>query len=320
MSREERAGGAKPSPASKVRSRSVDFGARSAVALLRMRAAAVRQGRRLAVVDTSGGLGNQLFQYAFGRYLATRGFEVVHEIRRLGPRADAAGRTYQLQPLAPRTVALPGNRLLRGGLRRALGLRLVSEGGDHVFAEVARDAPGHRLFSGYWQHPGYGDACRDELRATLAKIHVEHPLQARPGIVVGARRGDYAQAAALRATHGVLSPDYYVAALRSAPAGLPIYLFSDDTPWAAAVLRPWLETRLGRPVQVIADEFDAWQTLALMSGGLFHVIANSTFHWWAAALSSASRGCIAPEPWLRPHSGRGGILMPAWTTAPACFE
>lgn len=294
---------------------------RSAVAILiRAIFSAAARGRRVAVVDTAGGLGNQLFQYAFGRHLEKRGFDVLHEIRRLLPGADPVGRTYRLHPLAPRTIVLPRNRLFRGALWRTTGFQLRWERNWYDFAEVETAGKRPVLFSGYWQHPRYGVDSIGEVRAILAKVRVEHPMMERPGVVVGARRGDYASGQPHLQHIGTLAPEYYEAALRCAPAGFPVYLFSDETVWAERVLRAHLESRLARPVRVVADEFDDWQTLALMSHGVFHVIANSTFHWWAAALSSTSRGCVAPEPWMRSLNGRCEILPPQWRTAPAVFE
>lgn len=281
---------------------------------------AAARGRRVAVVDTAGGLGNQLFQYVFGRYLESRGFDVLHEIRRLLPGADPVGRTYRLGPLLPRTIAFPCNRLVRGALWRATGFQLRWESTWYGFADVERAGRRPVLFSGYWQHPRYGVEGIGEVRAALAGVRVEHPMIERPGVVVGARRGDYASGRTHLQHIGTLALEYYEAALRCAPAGCPVYLFSDEPEWAEGVLRPHLEARLARPVQVVGGEFDDWQTLSLMSRGLFHVIPNSTFHWWAAALSSTSRGCIAPEPWMRSLNGRCEILPPEWSTVPAAFE
>jgi len=288
--------------------------------LARALARATMRGRRVAIVDVSGGLGNQLFQYAFGRYLESRGFETVYEIRRLLPGADQVGRTYRLHPLQPRTIVLPSNRLLRGALWRAFGMRLRFEREKFAFVEVGAAPSRSALFAGFWQHAHYAAAGIGNLRAVLAGIRVDSEIMAQPGIVVGARRGDFTSDGTHRWKIGALAPEYYTAALREAPRGLPIHLFSDESEWAEEVLRRYLEARFSQPVRVVRGDFDDWQTLALMSRGAFHVIANSTFHWWGAALSTTSRGCIAPEPWQRPLTGRCGILPPEWRTVTSVFE
>ena len=36
--------------------------------------------RKLAIVEIKGGLGNQVFQYSFGKYLESSGFRVLYNL------------------------------------------------------------------------------------------------------------------------------------------------------------------------------------------------------------------------------------------------
>ena len=261
----------------------------------------------------TGGLGNQLFQYAAARALCLR------EERRLrlawfGP-ADGSRRYLldQFRLAGPPEVSLAGRDEIRGlwtslprwqkNLTR-LGLwprpRQLRVSGP-AFRPLA--GSGRTVFlEGYFQSWRYFDDCRDRIREELT---ITAPLGERNAsllrriagensVAIHVRRGDYVGLP----HHGVLPLDYYRVALgRLAPAldGARVFVFSDDPAWVRA------NFEVGRPVVVIVHNGPDSPVgdLALMAACRHFLIANSTLSWWAAWLAShQGKRVIAPRQWF----------------------
>jgi hypothetical protein len=119
---------------------------------------------------------------------------------------------------------------------------------------------------------------------------------------VHVRRNDYKH-------HGVCHENYYIDALRCVIAQVPqadIMVFSDEPNYTGHFLR-----QAGIQHQLVATGDDLLD-LKLMSGCRIHLIANSTFSWWAAYLAT-SRAVIYPLPWSALHTPVANFFPPHWT-------
>lgn len=117
------------------------------------------------------------------------------------------------------------------------------------------------------------------------------------------RRGDYLQASHI---HYNLPQSYYENALTALNHD-KILVFSDDPSWCAT--QPWLSkyTIVNEP-----DEMSALLMMASCKKGA--IIANSTFSWWGAVLSSSEK-VFYPDKWI---SGANPDLFPEeWTKIPS---
>jgi len=272
----------------------------------------------MVIVRLTGGLGNQMFQYAAARAVADRlGAELLLDTR-------AFQRTLALRPYTHRAYALaPFN--LRARLASAQDLQdwpaWVVELGTrlrfvrplfrrwHFEGAIAYD-PGVGMLRdpvclvGYWQSERYFIDIADRIRADFT---LRQPLSganagplelARSGSSVGlhVRRGDFASLDHAAKVHGLCSTDYYRRAIGLVREHCPdccFLVFSDDPDWARAEL-PLDASALFVTGNRAAPEHD----LALMSACKHHIIANSSFSWWAAWLgASAGQLVIAPAPW-----------------------
>jgi Glycosyl transferase family 11 len=288
----------------------------------------------MVIVRLTGGLGNQMFQYAAGRALAdrlgaellldTRAFEYVVAFRAYTRYAYALSPFNLRARLAtaadlndwPAWVVEIGMRLR---LVRPLFRRWYFESGITYDPSVVTLRESISLV-GYWQSERYFIDCADRIRADftlrepLAGANAKLLELARSANSVGlhVRRGDFVTLNDAAQVHGVCSIDYYRRAIDLVRKRCPechFLVFSNDPQWARA------ELPLGASaVFVTGNEQQPEQDLALMSACKHHIIANSSFSWWAGWLGySPDQIVIAPSPWyLSPKLDARDLAVSGW--------
>ena len=281
------------------------------------------------ITALTGGLGNQMFQYAAGRALSARhGVPLLLDIRGL---ARDPLRRYALSTLRiraaladdaelPRELGRIGRRLHR--LPRWLtGNRRVVEQGFPFDPRIMSLRPPVHL-AGNWQSEKYFADQSDLIRA---EFQLREPLtddrQAnadqiadRATVSVHVRRGDYASNPATNAYHGTCEPEWYAKAQHLIEQRLdaPAYIvFSDDPDWARANLPLLTNARFVDPSTDGRDE----QDMHLMALCHHHIIANSSFSWWGAWLNPRpDKLVVAPQNWFRSSRHDTRDLLPeSWT-------
>jgi hypothetical protein len=284
----------------------------------------------MIAVRLMGGLGNQLFQYALGRSLAARLDTSLAFDRGWFDEARPAShpnRRYELDglPLTDRllrfseqqiAVLEAPRRLIPIGWKVRPRLQVIREGSPTFDADIL-DSPDASLLVGYWQSEKYFADVADELRDSFAsrprrpplEMHAER-VRATRTIGIHVRRGDYVAVAETADIHGVLTTEYYDAAVAyiAEYANVEqVVVVSDDPAWARAHLSFPLPTwHASLDLQNTRDEFD------LLSACDHQVIANSSFSWWAAWLNSnPSKIVVAPRTWYRDPSIDTSDLVPA---------
>ena len=272
-----------------------------------------------------GGAGNQLFQYAAGRALADRlGCDLVVDNRYVADSRDRGDCfAHFAKARFSRSDALPpakADGLLRYALWRYLGgkPRLFRERGLG-FDDGFFDLPPGTYLHGYWQSERYFSPIAARLREDLTFTTPLDPANAamaariadaKTPVSFHVRRGDYLAAGA----YAACTPDYYrdaAAQLSDKLGPLTCFIFSNDPGWARDNLD------LGHEVVVvdINDETTGHFDLHLQSLCAHHVIANSTFSWWAAWLNpSPDKQVIAPKHWFSGNALSNPDLLPlSWT-------
>ncbi|MFZ5704551.1 MAG: alpha-1,2-fucosyltransferase [Pseudomonadota bacterium] len=271
------------------------------------------------VTMLSGGLGNQLFQYAAARGLAERhGAELVVDSWSGFVRDMEYRRIYELDrlPIDAR-LASPIERLpfwtrrLRAAFRKRLmprsaagapsfkpGHRFRVEATDraHDPGFLSQPLRGDVWVSGYWQSPLYFDHCADRLAAELTPptptrlpaIELGQRLAHNPGVAIGIRLYEEARHPGAHSSTGRLKAmDEINGAIETIHARAPdaTYLIfcSHRAPELAQLKTP------SAPVFVTGEEgfADALESLWLMTRCRHHVITNSSFYWWGAWLAEA---------------------------------
>ena len=290
----------------------------------------------MIIIQLSGGLGNQMFQYALYRRLEALGRDVriddrtaypadgswnIDTVSVRRPMLDRFGITYNradeesIRVLTDADLSLPSR--IRRKVRGRHSLERHDE--DLIFDPAFLQAE-EGYFTGCFQSPQYFAGIEDELRAAFAGSRLEPYRQelaaaAGPGRVPAAvhlRFGDYLNAPELYG--GLCTDAYYRAA-----AGLVdeavltegkkpcFFVFSNDHRMAAE----WIERNFpGRTGDFVlcggGDEGDPLPDLLKMAACRHHIIANSSFSWWASFLGKTEGQVVAaPSLWLKRADGSG---------------
>lgn len=279
------------------------------------------------IIKLTGGVGNQLFQYAFGRAQSLRDARslILDKRSYCLAKERALGRKFALDQFhivtsEPSIVDLlyirAMNARILGRFARAVSRSYIRE---ETFEQDSYKLTHARPYvTGYWQSYKYFHDYRDQIRSELTfKTSVEgEPLAAMiratgtSAVMLHIRRGDYLT----ETSHHLLGFDYYQRAVahlvHAHPSELTVFVFTDDPDWARQ------NVRFDGVNVVIAADFrvDAERDLQLMTMCHHHVLANSTYSWWASYLCKAPGLCIAPRRWQAGMdvSAIDAILLPQW--------
>ena len=269
----------------------------------------------MIIVKFNGGLGNQLFQYAFGRALQLKYnddyFIDIEEFRRSYGHVP---RHYSLEPfnLPPDVKILPINKsktLLFFKVFHKINKNLNSKLAG-LFNIYWWRCPLYKVFDiedtklkkcyfyGYWQSEkyfyDYRDIIKDELKVKTPIMEeckkYADDIQKSNSVCLHIRRGDFVKEGMI-----ICGPDYYqrgIEYVSSHTENAKFFVFSNDN--------EWVKKNITLPENcVFVDIADPdYEVLRLMYMCKHFVISNSSFSWWAQYLSDNSEKIVvAPSQW-----------------------
>lgn len=254
------------------------------------------------------GLGNQLFQYAVGRNLSLKlncplKFDISHFDEKDSCRKYEMA--YFCQP-----------SLVETNLEAHINDEFHFHNQPHFrFDEKLQNITCNTFLIGFWQSEKYFWEHREILFDDL-KIKKEFiknvagkatEIQKENSVCVHVRRGDYLQKANY---FGVLSVGYYAKALdylRRNTGKFKVYFFSDDMDWVKENIRIKEDHEF---VSGIISKNNV-EDFYLMTNCRHHIIANSSFSWWAAWLNpNKEKTIIAPEKWFNSNQYHPDDVVP----------
>ncbi len=252
------------------------------------------------IVRLDGGIGNQLFEYAFGRSVSlARDEELFFEIEQLGldfPLVSSP-RAYSLD-------AFNVNVQLVATTRQPKYV-------EHVFSfdKGVYTAPRGMHFVGCWQTEKYFNANVIRKDLTLREPVsnqteiVASEIQAIPNSAfIHVRRTDYLNPDAA-AYHGNMTIDYYKSAMTyicERADEVKFFVFSDDPEWCRQNFegcRIISHNKMGSKSTGPGKEHEDLYLMSLCKHAIF---PNSSFGWWGCWLgdTQTNRICIGPKRWF----------------------
>lgn len=283
------------------------------------------------IVEIIGGLGNQMFCYAFakaiehhygkgsvalytGRFQHTKdnmGFELDSVF---GIDDPVISDENEVRSLIDDSWSLPAR------LRRKLFGQKKTYYKEQIYTYDSRvfnlDIDVKRIYlQGLWQDENYFKDIRSEIikkitfTRELSEENASLMSEIKQSISVSlhVRRGDYISNEFYRNILGnVCTYQYYLDSLKYLEkrlgSDLSYYIFSDDIAWVKANF-DFLENR--KTVFVKNNKgINSYIDMQLMSYCNHNIIANSTFSWWGAWLNqNPTKIVIAPNRWFRDSPG-----------------
>lgn len=277
------------------------------------------------IVKIFQGIGNQLFQYAYGRALSLRrGLEFkmdntyyinYAEVTQHGYtyRRDYGLDMFNIQaPVATeeeinRVKIVNGSNRITWYINRKLNERapyykknIVKEL-DTVFDPNLLNVKSNSYVEGYFVSELY---FKDYRSTILKDFTLKAPVNEKNAEVIKRMQDSNSVCISIRRTnflhnplHNVCMDSYYrdgLKAISDLVPGMRVFIFSDDNQWVLDNFHiPWEH-------EFVTHNYpNFYEDLRLMSYCKHHVIPNSTFSWWGAWLSEyADKKVIAPRVWL----------------------
>ncbi len=251
----------------------------------------------MIVVRIIGGLGNQMFQYAYAKSLQNKGYEVKIDISNFkfyklhgGYQLDNFNIDIEVQPYL-------NTYLLKTLLNKTIREKTL------LFDKNLLNPKKNTYLKGYFQNEKYFFQIRSILKKhfTLREKLSDSTFNFKKEIeryknscFIHVRRGDYIINKSGK-TFSTCDISYYkksIEFLKNNHKNIHFFVFSNDFNWCKKALKLDDTTFVEHKVTPHED-------LYLMSLCKFSIIANSTFSWWGAWLSNhKEKIVIAPKKWL----------------------
>jgi len=287
----------------------------------------------MIIVNLKGGLGNQMFQYAAGKALATKTQqELKIDITSL-TRANEIGNIYRPFSLDRFTLSAPlatdseiqKLKPAQNILTKVYRKIVYKLQGDRTvcFDEAFMQLTGEQYLEGYWQSPRYFENIREDILCEFAlkesdssyNEQSKNKMQQGDSVSMHIRRGDYIKNPTVAKEFGQCSTEYYqkaIAHVTKHTTNPRFFIFSDDIEWVKENLQLPTST-----VFVSDPSLTDTEELVLMSKCAHHIIANSSFSWWAAWLNqNPAKIVIAPTPWFDNLRYDAHLIPDTWTLLP----
>lgn len=274
----------------------------------------------MKIVRLSGGLGNQMFQFAlyealrnqhpeervlvdlhgFRGYKKHRGFElpkvfhVAYEEATLGEIARLAYPYPNYQSWRILSRILPTRKTM------------LREKPDFTIEPEALTREGDTYYDGYWQHEDYFHSIGEDIVRLYHFPEFENDQNQEVARIaretnscaIHIRRGDYLKDPLRQGTTSLDHPLKAIRWMKENRAPEHWLVFSDDMPLAKVSLKAVLPEE--KTIHVDWNQgARSIHDMHLMSLCQNHIIANSTFSWWGAWLCRREeKTVVAPKEWM----------------------
>ena len=268
----------------------------------------------MIITEINGGLGNQLFQYAAGLSLAEKhqtqlkinvDFKQADTSRTLG----LSHFNIFLESATPEEIKhYSPTSILFKKILSYLPLALQKFYKERQFSyqpDFEKLGPNVYL-KGYWQSERYFSTIATQVKDIFTLqphfygniLPLIEEIKQTESVSIHVRKGDYLLHP-YSDYYATLESAYYNNALAALQDNLPqlkLYVFTDDPKWVKENLALPIPYTLISGVQTrsMYEDFQA------MLSCKYHIIANSSFSWWTAWLSSrVGKKVIAPKQWFK---------------------
>lgn len=271
----------------------------------------------MIVIKMMGGLGNQMFQYAFARAKVETSEECKLD-------------TSSFRWTESRRFSLPHFNV-DINLASSKDIRLAKQ--NSIINEKRFEYDSYIIsnpcyVSGYFQSPLYFDNIKSKIiklftlrdRIKSYSLDTINSLKSTNSVSLNVRRGDYATR--FSNVYPLYEVDYYRRAMRIVESKISkphYFVMSDDIDWVKHNINfgdrsvTYLSKKYDRYRDGNAINKTDYEDLAMLSMCKSHIIGNSTFAWWGAYLSQ-SLLVVSPKKWFLDGRSTDDLLLSHWIT------
>lgn len=270
------------------------------------------------IVSFMGGLGNQMFQYAFYKTLEQNNKKVSGDLTYY---VKPGSRDFELMNVFPHTKVekASGRKVRRYKILAPYMDGIVGQvyfepnvmDGIKSFADerLLKSTAQYGYFRGYFQTRVFPQMVEKMLQQELAFADIDDEklkelattIRKKNAVSVHVRRGDYLQIPEMYG--GICTNTYYEKAMDIIrdKVDAPVFcFFSNDIIWVKANYKEreaiYIEASM-------FNDYHDWYDMYLMSICKHNIIANSSFSWWGAWLNkNFDKIVIAPRKWFNAES------------------
>lgn len=280
----------------------------------------------MIISQLTGGLGNQMFQYAFGYSVARKNktqFRYVYQNIEGNTKREFELLCFKIsgQEATRKELMATGYPFTRLGqllVKMRIKKQSLFKEKAFQFDKNALEVNGNLVLQGYWQSEKYFKMYRKDIQNEFAFVEavkgknriIAKQMQSQNSVAVHVRRGDYAHDASANAYHGLCSVEYYkkgMKAIENQVKNPTYYFFSDEPSWVKANLSTenksyYIDWNTGS---------NSYRDMQLMTLCKHNIIANSSFSWWSAWLNKdKNKMVIAPKQWFSSQLINTNDLLP----------
>ena len=283
----------------------------------------------MKIVNIIGGLGNQLFQYAFAIalkranpqeqiYIDTHHFHYLFikkwktsnlhngfELDRIFDNINLP--IANMSQLVKVTTYMPNfvlSRIIRKIFPKRSTEYVATIQENQKYLPEILNFEGNMYYEGYWQAAGYYEPHKELLQNIFRHPQPDkqntvliEEISKSQSVGIHVRRGEYLK---LPRYSGICEENYYRKAIKlieSDGIAHRYYIFTNDIDWCKQHICPFLSNKDISFVTHNSGKDSCWD-MFLMTYCRNLIIANSSFSWWGAFLNKHAEKIIAPTLWM----------------------
>ncbi len=276
----------------------------------------------MITVKLMGGMGNQMFQYAFARNLSLKTntpFKIdLSFLKRRDLGLNFVYRDFDLD-----IFNIPKNIINEAEIYNIHTIYEPTFSYSQNTVDLITEKLNSNLFlDGYWQSYKYFEEFKSQIKKDfefknsiennedVGVINMYNDIMSSDSVMVNVRRTDYLN----NNFHGVMGVEFINQAAKIIESKLQnpkYFIFSDDVEWCEEKIK--LNNMVVVSHEYKGNKFDLY--LQLMKSCKHFIIPNSTFAWWAAWLNNnKNKIVISPKLWFTNTNINTNDLIPSdWT-------
>jgi len=274
----------------------------------------------MIIIRLKGGLGNQLFQYAFGRLLTiTKNVDVKYKFS--GNKEDTQ-REYKLKYFNAKANMATDEEFQKtrypfgkfSKIAELIKTKILRQFNMGYIPELLNKKNGY--LEGYWQSHKYLEPIKKQLLEEISlknpesinKYDILNKIKNTNSICVNVRRGDYFASKKNIAEYATFGPEYYQDAFKLIKQKIKdpnLFIFSDDIEWCKKNVITDI------PSTYCPTEIPDYESFIIATKCKHNIITNSSFAFWIAWLNqNPNKIVISPQKWNNRYPKEYKDLLP----------